>query len=280
MSLFIGIVYNPSKPETSEVLNLLKFYLSKEGFEFFLLRTDFYEFSANLNYYKDIKRPDFVISVGGDGTILYSARLFSKYEVPIAGVDVGKLGFLMHFSKDEIEELVNYIRSASYEVEDRMMIKAQVNFSGKSSYLNNALNEIVVSRGKFHRIIDIEVFVNGEFLNKYRGDGIIVSTPTGSTAYSLSAFGPILFPTMENIIITPICSHTLSARSIVLPKDSLVVLRVENLPSPAVVVFDGQEYIDLNESVEIIISKCDYYAKIVKNPKRKFFETLRTKLSW
>ncbi|MFN4245062.1 MAG: NAD(+)/NADH kinase [Brevinematia bacterium] len=278
--MFVCIVYNPNKEESKEVLSYLKGLLDSEGFDFFLLKTDFSNFSANFSSYKGIKRPDFVICVGGDGTILYASRLFSVYEVPIAGVNVGKLGFLMHFSKDEIPYLIELIKTQKYEVENRMMIKSEVIFGDNEKYSNYSLNEVVVTRGKFHRLIDVEVFVDGEFLNNYRGDGIIVATPTGSTAYSLSAFGPILTPTMENIIITPICPHTLSARSIVLSKDANVKLKVKHISPSPIVVFDGQEYIDINEDVEINIGKCDFYAKVVRNPRKNFFEIIRTKLNW
>ncbi|MEN2997762.1 MAG: NAD(+)/NADH kinase [Brevinematia bacterium] len=280
MSPFIAIVYNPDKNEAKRIIDVLKNFFTRERIEFFILKTDFSDFSANLSSYKDIKKPDFVVSIGGDGTLLYSARLFSKYEVPIAGVDVGKLGFLMHFSENDLEELTQLIVSEKYEVENRMMLEVEIKISGKETYYNSALNEVVISRGKLHRLIEIEVLIDGEFFNRYRGDGIIVSTPTGSTAYSLSAFGPILMPTMENILITPICPHTLSARSIVLDKDSTVTLKVDYLSPLPVVVFDGQEYIDVDGKTELNIKRSKFYAKVVRNPKRKFFETLRTKLSW
>ncbi len=278
--MFIGIVYNTDKEESKLVLSYLKKLLIEQNFDFFVLKTDFRNFSANFSSYKDIKRPDFVICIGGDGTILYGSRLFSRYEVPIAGIDVGKLGFLMHFSKDEIPYLIDLIKNQNYEIENRMMIKADVKFSSKEKYSNYSLNEIVITRGKFHRLIDVEVFVDDEFLNRYRGDGVIVSTPTGSTAYSLSAFGPILIPTMENIIITPICPHTLSARSIVLDKNTKVTLKVKQISPSPIIVFDGQEYIDIDEDVEVDITKCDFYAKVVKNPRKKFFDTVRIKLNW
>lgn len=280
MSFFVGVVYNPSKEEAKKIVEELEPFLTREKFEFFLLRTNFSGSSTDTSKHLGLKRPDLVIAIGGDGTILYAARLFSKHNVPIAGINIGKLGFLMHFSREEIENLINLIKKGEYEVEKRMMIKAEVRFDSGTSYSNYALNEVAVSRGKLHRLIDIDVFVDGEFLNRYNGDGIIVSTPTGSTAYSLSASGPILLPTMENIIITPICPHTLSTRSIVLDKDSVVTLRVEQYFLNPVIVFDGQEYIDVSEKVEIKLTKSEFYAKIVKNPKVRFFETLRAKLGW
>ncbi|MCX8029245.1 MAG: NAD(+)/NADH kinase [Brevinematales bacterium] len=277
---FVAIVYNPVKEEVKKVLDALKDSLYKQNIDFFLIKSDFSNYSANLKQYWDIKKPDYVISVGGDGTILYSARLFAKFDVPIIGLDVGKLGFLMQFSEIEIPKVVEMIVKGEFEVENRMMLKVFAKFISGGKYVNNALNEIVVSRGKFHRLLDIDVFVNGEFLNRYRADGIIVSTPTGSTAYSLSAFGPIVMPSLENIVITPICPHTLSARSIVLDSNSVVNLKIKHQEPSPVIVIDGQEYIDIYEDVEIDVSKCDFYAKLVLNQSRNFFDVLRAKLNW
>lgn len=280
MSLFVGIVYNPSKEESKKIIRDLESILQKEGIDFFVLKADFSGFSTNIDSYKDIKKPDFVIAIGGDGTILYASRLFARYGVPIAGVDVGKLGFLMHFSQDEIHDLIRLVLESKYDTEDRMMINAKVRFKSGKIYENSALNEVVVSRGKFHRLIDIDVIINNEFFNRYRADGIVVATPTGSTAYSLSAFGPILMPTMENIVITPICPHTLSARSVVIDSNAVVVIKIDQVSPSPVVVFDGQDYIDINESAEIEVSKSKFFARIVKNPKKKFFEIIRSKLNW
>ncbi|MCS7298713.1 MAG: NAD(+)/NADH kinase [Spirochaetia bacterium] len=280
MSKFVAIVYNPVKEETKRVIDKLKNLFSEEGLDFFLVKSDYSNFSANIDIHRGIKKPDYVVSVGGDGTILYSARLFAQYEVPIIGIDVGKLGFLMHFSESEIENVVKMIKEDNFKFENRMMISVIVRFKSGREFFGNALNEVVVSRGKFHRLLDIDVFVDGEYLNTYRADGIIVSTPTGSTAYSLSAFGPIAMPTMENLIITPICPHTLSARSIILESTKSIVLKIGYTTPPSVVVMDGQDYIDIDEEVEVEVTKCSFYAKVVTNPKINFFEVLRRKLNW
>lgn len=280
MSKIVAIVYNPSKEGGREVISFISPLLVESGIDFFLVKTDFKDFSANFDYYTDLKKPDFVLCVGGDGTILYASRLFAKYDVPIAGIDLGKLGFLMHFSKDELEELILSIKDDSYSVEERMMLKIDIEFKDGRRYSKDALNEVVVSRGKYHRLLDVEVFINGEFFNVYRADGVIVSTPTGSTAYSLSALGPILLPNMRNLIITPICPHSLSVRSIVLDEGSIVLLKVKHSFPASVIVLDGQEYIDIESDVEVKVKKSDYVAKIVSNPKKPFFEILKKKLNW
>ncbi|MGC8964265.1 MAG: NAD(+)/NADH kinase, partial [Brevinematia bacterium] len=238
MSKIVAVVYNPNKEEVKYILSYLPNLLSESGIDFFLVRTDFKDFSASFDYYNDLKKPDFVLCVGGDGTILYASRLFARYNIPIAGIDLGKLGFLMHFSKDELVELINSIKEDSFIVEERMMINADIQFEDGRRYLKEALNEVVVSRGKYHRLLDVEVFINDDFLNSYRADGVIVSTPTGSTAYSFSALGPILLPTMKNLIITPICPHSLFARSIVLDEESYVTLKVKHSFPTSVIVVD------------------------------------------
>ncbi len=280
VSRLVAVVYNPSKPELRQVLDKLVNLLNSEGVDFFLIKTEFFNFSASFDSYEGLKRPDFVVCVGGDGTILYAARLFAKLDVPIAGIDVGKLGFLMHFSVDDIPKIIGFIRSNNYEYEQRMMLDVVANFESGKTFSSIALNEVVVSRGKYHRLISICVEVDGERLINYRADGVIVATPTGSTAYSLSAFGPILIPTSDNIVITPICPHSLSARSVVIDGSSVVKLYVKHTEPMAQVVVDGQEYLEISENAEIIVRKSAYYAKVVKNPDISFFKILRKKLKW
>jgi NAD+ kinase len=160
------------------------------------------------------------------------------------------------------------------------MINVDIKFDDGRKYSKQALNEVVVSRGKYHRLLDVEVFVNNVFFNVYRADGVIVSTPPGSTAYSLSSLGPILLPTMINLIITPICPHSLSVRSIVLDEKSFVVLKVKHSFPTSVIVIDGQEYIDIESDVEVEVKKSEHFARIVSNPKRSFFKILKKKLNW
>jgi len=280
VSKLIAVVYNPSKAEIKQFLDNLVKFLESKGALFFLMKTEFSDFSASFDSYKEIKKPDFVICVGGDGTILYASRLFAKWGVPIAGIDVGKLGFLMHFSVDDISNIVNSIENGSYEYEERMMLDITASFENGKTSNSIALNEVVVSRGKYHRLINICVEVDGEKLINYRADGVIVATPTGSTAYSLSAFGPILIPTSDNLVITPICPHSLSGRSVIVNGSSIVKLYVKHTEPTAQIVVDGQEYLEVSDNVEIVVKKSNYCAKIVKNPNVSFFEVLRKKLKW
>jgi len=280
VSKLVAVVYNPSKPELRHVLDKLSNLLDSEEVDFFLIKTEFFNFSATFESHDGLKKPDFVICVGGDGTILYAARLFAKLGVPIAGIDVGKLGFLMHFSVDDIPKVISFIKSGNYECEQRMMLDIVANFESGKTFSSIALNEVVVSRGKYHRLINICVEVDGEKLINYRADGVIVATPTGSTAYSLSAFGPILIPMADNMVITPICPHSLSARSVVIDGNSVVKLYVKHTEPTAQVVVDGQEYLEVSEDTEVIVRKSPYFAKIVKNPDISFFKILRKKLKW
>ncbi len=282
MSKFVYIVYNPIKKETKNALELVTSSLKKNSIDFNLIATKYVEISSfEQENIESLYSPELglVIALGGDGTLLYASRLFSRFSVPIAGIDLGKLGFLMHFSVNELEYLIQKYISGSLEIEERMMLDCWVEFETTDKKLNSiALNEVVVSRGKYHRLIDIDVYLNDQFFTSYRGDGVIVATPTGSTAYSFSAFGPILMPTMENIIITPICPHSSSLRSIVLDKDTVVTLKVKYTSPPGIVVVDGQEYIDLVDSVLIRVSGSKTKAKIVVNPKMSFLDIVKAKL--
>ena len=220
------------------------------------------------------ERSDFLISFGGDGTLLMTARLAGNSGKPILGVNVGKLGFLTEVETKELEEAFERISAKEFQVEQRMVLEAQWN--SKAAY---ALNDFVLVRGETIRFIKIRTEVDGEFLNNYIADGLIVATPTGSTAYSLSANGPILTPTLEAIIINPICPHTLTARPLVINSDRSVKLTLESHDTVKLTA-DGREDAQIETGTSVMIKQAAHKINLVRFGERNFFEVLRNKLHW
>ncbi len=220
---------------------------------------------------------DLLIALGGDGTMLAAARIVGKYGTPILGVNLGKLGFLAEVSVDELQECLNDILNGNYFVEERMALEAKNAKDEKGYY---ALNEVVVDKGASSRVIDLETYVNKDYLVTYAADGIILNTPTGSTAYSLATGGPIVAPQAEVITINPIAPHTLTARPVIVPDDSVIRVVVNSSSKPVHITTDGQVEGFYDTPAEFTIRKASYTVKLVKRKNRRFYDLLRTKLMW
>ncbi|MBC8183421.1 NAD(+)/NADH kinase [candidate division KSB1 bacterium] len=222
-----------------------------------------------------------VLAFGGDGTILSTARAVGSSGVPILGVNLGGLGFLTEVTIDELYPTLEKIINNQYSIVERMVLEATVREQDNEKTCF-ALNDIVVDRSGFSRVIRIEVFIDDNYLNTYLGDGLIIATPTGSTAYSLSAKGPILFPTVNSMVINPICPHSLNVRPVVIPDTS--VIRIVPHPQDSVVTMsvDGQvsRQFPKTADVEIILKKADYYIRWIQRENKNFYDLLRTKLKW
>jgi NAD+ kinase len=220
---------------------------------------------------------DILISLGGDGTILRMARLVSEKSIPILGINLGKLGFLAEVSLEELDVCLTEIMSGHYDVEDRMMLQARI---GKSKSTVRALNDLVLHQTVSSRMFTVKTFVNDEFLSNFIGDGIIIATPTGSTAYALSNGGPIVTPTTHVILISPICPHTLTARTVVVPEESRITLRVETATGKLHLAGDGQQEALVESPAEILIERSPYTTKLIKRKNRSYYDVLRRKLHW
>jgi len=220
------------------------------------------------------KRSDYLISFGGDGTLLMTARLAGNSGKPILGVNVGKLGFLTEVETKELEQAFERVSAKEYQLEQRMVLEAQ--WDSSVAY---ALNDFVLVRGETIRFIKIRTEVDGEFLNNYIADGLIVATPTGSTAYSLSANGPILTPTLEAIIINPICPHTLTARPLVINSDRTIRLTLESHDTVKLTA-DGREDAQIQSGTVVTIKQAAHKINLIRFGERNFFEVLRNKLHW
>ena len=220
------------------------------------------------------KECDFLISVGGDGTLLGVARKAFKYDIPIIGINLGTLGFLTDLNLDDLDEFIDDLQSNNYKINARMMIEASIN---DKSFI--AFNDIVISRKNISSMLKIKAKINKKAFNTYFGDGVIVSTPSGSTAYNLSVGGPIVYPLTDAFIITPVAAHSLTQRPLVMPADIEIEFKVPQ-NQEAVVIVDGQESFELkqNESLNIKIAKKK--ARMLHRNSRDFFKVLNDKLRW
>jgi NAD+ kinase len=223
---------------------------------------------------------DLLVVLGGDGTMLAAARLLEGRATPILGVNTGGLGFLTEITPDEIYKALDSIFENAYTVEERLMLRSRITRHGQQVGGASVLNDVVLSKGTLTRMVQMEIRINRQFVTGLRGDGLIISTPTGSTAYSLSSGGPILNPAVHAVILTPICPHTLTNRPIVIPQDARIEIFISSREEGAMATFDGQVGISLRHEDMIEVSASDHYAKLIRFPERTFYEVLRKKLKW
>ncbi|MGH7320475.1 MAG: NAD(+)/NADH kinase [Candidatus Rokuibacteriota bacterium] len=225
-------------------------------------------------------RVDLIVVLGGDGTLLSVARLVGGLGVPILGVNLGHLGFLTATALEALYPTLEAVLRGEYTAEDRMVLAASLRRNGEvlADYL--ALNDIVIAKGALGRLIDLEVSADGQLMTAYRADGLIIATPTGSTAYNLSASGPILFPTMEAVVLTPICSHALTNRPIVLPGTiQIEVSLLADMPD-VMLWLDGQPGLPVMPKDVLRIRQAEARIRLIRDPQKTYFQVLRTKLKW
>ncbi len=225
-----------------------------------------------------VREGEMLIAFGGDGTILSAARLVGERSTPILGVNLGKLGFLAEFSPEEVPRAVADLLAGNYVVEERLVLEAIV--PSRPGLLVRGVNDIVVDKSRSSRLIDLDTHIDGAFAVTYRGDGLIVSTPTGSTGYALSNGSPIVIPTCNVIGITPISPHTLNGRPLVVPATSTIRIFVHASAGEVLLSADGQEECLLTPPAEILIRKAPYPVRLVKRKDRSYFDVLRAKLFW
>jgi NAD+ kinase len=223
---------------------------------------------------------EMVIVLGGDGTLLSVARLVGKYRVPILGVNLGGLGFLTEITLKELDKVIERVLEGDFVVDERVALQAAVLRRGERMADFTVLNDAVINKGALARIIDLETSINGEYLTTFKSDGLILSTPTGSTAYNLSAGGPIIYPSLHCIIITPICPHTLTNRPIVIPDDVTIRVVLKTTQQEVLLTLDGQQGFMLEYEDIVEVKKSETSILLIKSPYRHYFELLREKLKW
>lgn len=224
---------------------------------------------------------DLAVVIGGDGTLLHVARNLAAHRVPIIGVNHGRLGFLTDIAVDRMEQEIGRILDGDYQSEQRLLLHAEIVRDGRVVHAAHAFNDVIVTKGELARLIEFETYIGGEFVHSARGDGVIVASPTGSTAYALSAGGPILHPTLAAIVLVPICPHTLSNRPIVVSSDSVIELVMSGpAESQTHVTFDGQVNYVLDDSDRIRVRRAQHTVELVHPSGRNHYDVLRAKLHW
>lgn len=271
----VGIVLRPSSPELKSTYLKIKELFENEKINVFLEENSAQMISDNGYSLEELcLKVDFLISVGGDGTLLSVVRKSFNFEKPVLGINLGTLGFLTDICMEQLPKFIEDLKNNIYKIDNRMLIEGSVN-------LNKfvAFNDIVISRKSISSMIKIKAKIDGKAFNTYFGDGLIVSTPSGSTAYNLSVGGPIVYPLTEAFIITPIAPHSLTQRPIVVPADFEIEFKVTQ-DSGAVVIIDGQELYDLEKDEIIKIKIATKKAKMLHRSSRDFFKVLSEKLRW
>ncbi len=257
---------------TSEIFIEAGFYrYLTEQFGYYPVYKEFLDDKADFSL-------DLAFSVGGDGTFLRTAAAIGRKNIPILGINTGRLGFLADINKDEIEETLSEVFSGQFRVEPRSLLQLDID-SSLIGTENFALNEIAILKRDTSSMITIHAFIDGDFLNTYMADGLLVATPTGSTAYSMSVDGPIIVPQARNLVLSPVAPHSLNVRPLVIPEDSKISLRVETRSNNFLIALDGRSVI-MPPVSELNISKADFAIGIVKRLNNTFYQTLRQKLLW
>ena len=222
-----------------------------------------------------------IIVLGGDGTLLGASRKYGRHGIPILGVNLGGLGFLTCIPLEKLYPSIEMVLNNSLQIEQRLMLETKVLRDGREIFRFQTLNDVVINKGALARIIELDVLINDEFLTTFRSDGLIISTPTGSTGYNLAAGGPILYPTISNVILTPICPFTLTNRPIILPDSvTISIMMLKESEEKVSLTFDGQVGFDLLEGDKILIYKSDANIRLFKSPDQTYYEILRKKMKW
>lgn len=280
--MIIGIIAKNNIEEPFEITKKLSNWLKERGVEVYVEK----ELGKKIRHPNSIDRTeipklvDVILVFGGDGTFLGVAREACKYGTPILGINLGGLGFLTEVTVDELYPMMERIIDGDYEVEDRQMLITSIRRGKKNIGTYEVLNDVVINKGALARIIDLAIYIEDSHVTTYKADGIILATPTGSTAYSLSAGGPIVHPGIPVTIITPICPHTLTNRPLVVSSEMKVEIKVTTQEPDTYLTLDGQIGVRLKTGDLIEVKRTDTSVKLIKSPFRDFFSILKTKLMW
>jgi len=280
----IGLIGRPGKSSVVDTLRLIHDHINKQG-----LNPIFDEATAelaDLTSVQVISRPllgevcDLVIVVGGDGSLLHAARVLARHQTPVLGVNRGRLGFLTDVSPDEVLFKLDQVLKGEYSLDKRFLLHMEIRSGGRVTHEGVALNDVVLHAGKSVHMIDFELNIDGHFVYRQHSDGLIIASPTGSTAYSLSAGGPIMHPSMHGIVIAPMHPHTLSSRPIVIGSESEIKIKIKDTRVHPMVSADGQTSVTLEEGDLLHIRKHPFKLCLIHPPGYDFYAACRTKLGW
>ena len=285
--MIIGCTGNYRKEEYYRILQIIYSILKDQNVKF-LISSDLeknteFEIPSQyiiMEFSQLVEKCDVLFAIGGDGTILSTVRRLGQNIKPIMGIHIGGLGFLSACTENNLKESINSLVNNEYLISQRMLLQVQISPLKDAMQTLWALNDIVIDHGSSARLLKTEVQVTNHYLNTFEGDGVIFSTPTGSTAYSLSAGGPIIYPSMDSITVTPICPHSLSARPIVLRATEIITMSFPDSYDGLSLTVDGQIKVLIDDQTQIKITKAKHSARIVSFPGNGYFKTLRTKMGW
>ena len=278
----IGVFCKPKAPSATGTLSKLVPWLRERDYQVFLDTATATLINETSSQEKGeiSQQADLLIVLGGNGTLLSVARTAHPHDVPILAVNLGSLGFLAEISLDELYPTLENILAGKFEVENRMLLNACIWRNGSKVEDHNVLNDVVINKGVVARVINLQVLVNGQYMTSYRADGLIIATPTGSTAYSLSAGGPIIHPSMHTLVLSPICPFTLTNRSILIPDQSIIQVKLVTEYDDVRITLDGQEGYDMKAEDILEIQKTKNTLQLIRGPKKNYYQILREKLHW
>lgn len=276
----IGIYLNMDKPDSAALAEKCINYLINHGFKVALLEGQIKYPDEGIHYYaKDLfyRKPDCILVLGGDGTLLSVARKVCYYAIPIFGINLGKLGFLTEGEAGNCENALKNLTAGDYHIEERMMLSCCIKKENENACYYMALNDVLVKSRGF-RMMDIEAKANGSIIDKFRADGVIIATPTGSTGYSLAAGGPVVSPQAKVMILNPICPHRLHDRSYILPEDEVINLEFGDREKDIMVTFDGQTTVSITPKDTVKVKKATYCTRLIRLNQMSSYDRLRIKL--
>lgn len=273
----VGIVAKPNHPEALSTAIALSDWLTSRGIEI-----EGKPFSESGRSRRQVfpSAADLIVVLGGDGTMIATARMIGDVDTLVLGINYGSLGYLTEFRIEEMYPALDAILAGEYDIDRRQMLDTEQWRAGGCVARGRVLNDVVINKAAIARIIEIEVKLDGLFVNSFRADGLIVATPTGSTAYNLSAGGPIVYPSMNAVVLTPICPFTLTNRPIVVPDTAEIELKLEDQNEGVVLTFDGQRGFPMEAGDRVVIKKSKTTFNLVQPANRNYFDVLRDKLKW
>lgn len=278
----VGILTKPKFPDVKTTLQAVVTWLRARSIEVLLDTTS----AALLGEQGGIQKTqlagkaDVLLVLGGDGTMLNAARLAGERSIPILGVNMGGLGFLTEVRLEHLYPSLERVFANDFVIDERLMLKTHVHRHGETVARGVVLNDVVISKGTLARMIELKVAIQGQFVTNLRGDGLIVSTPTGSTAYSLSAGGPIINPAVQSFILTPICPHTLTHRPLIVPGNVEIEVTLTSKDDGAMATLDGQVGIAMTQGDTVVVQASDHRTRLIRFPESHYYEVLREKLKW
>jgi NAD+ kinase len=279
----IGVISRPRRSNLSEVVPPLLVWLAARGIHVVYdqeTATSLAEPSEGRSREQVAAASDLLLVLGGDGTLLAAARVAAPRDIPILPINMGSLGFLTSFRLEELYPALEDILAGRLTISERVMLHAELQRGDKILDKQTVVNEVVINKGALARMIELELSIDRDFVCRYRADGLIVASPTGSTAYSLSAGGPIVHPAVESFIITPICPHTLSDRPVVVSDTSIIEVKLSAGTESVFLTLDGQKGIPLQATDRVRVSRAQQLLKLIQTPNKSYFEILRNKLKW